>query len=120
MGRIDNPLRYIDDLPAYVTSFYDSRGLERILRKAVLMRGAELARDEDIFRVEDQEFLSNHQEQIALQEEEHRGLRYMTKELRVILLTCCVSAVVQYVLNVQHSNSMTDWLYLEDGSRQAS
>jgi hypothetical protein len=70
-----------------VEEFYEDHKLADVVDIELLKRGALLARDRDGF-MEDH-FLSS-VERRALSREEN------PKELKAILLTCCIGAIIQY------------------------
>ncbi|KAF2097111.1 hypothetical protein NA57DRAFT_77366 [Rhizodiscina lignyota] len=95
-GIIDNPLNYRDEeteLPQDVKRFFDDYGLQEVASEKLLLRGALLAQDEQRFKRG--EYAPSQIESAALDREEDPKFSEQTKELKVILLTCCVAAVVQ-------------------------
>ena len=94
---IENPLRRIpeEQLTAYIESFFEDYGLESVVDITTLVRGARLARDEEAFRAEgnsDGSFTTV--EEAALDKEKHSTIWTETRELKIILLTCCVGSVL--------------------------
>lgn len=96
LGIIENPLRRIDndDLEKDLRSFYDDKrtGLSSIVDVELLIRGGRLARDEE-------DFIANQvcslPERQAIDREKTASIWQESKELRIILLTCFVAAIVQ-------------------------
>lgn len=89
--RVDNPLLYRepDDLEDDVRRFHDAHKLSRVVDLDLLLRGARLAQGEyhpdELTAVEKD----------ALRKEENPRLRDLSKGVWVVLLTCCLGAVVQ-------------------------
>ena len=95
---IENPLRRIpeDQLPEYIKSFFEENGLERVIDYITLKRGADLARDEDAFMAAgDADGSLTSVEKAALKQEKHSTIWTENRELKIILLTCCVGSVLQ-------------------------
>ncbi|PGH14042.1 hypothetical protein AJ79_03312 [Helicocarpus griseus UAMH5409] len=92
--NIDNPLLYRqpDDLDRDIESFYTTHHLENHVDLELLKRGARLARDPEMFAVTGD--LTDFEKR-ALKKEENPKFREQTKELQVILMTCCIGAIVQ-------------------------
>jgi hypothetical protein len=93
--RVDNPLLHRDpsDQDNDVRATYSRHpDLQGALDVELLIRGARLARDQELF--EATEHLSGI-ESAALQRERISGFWKQPKSLRVIILTCCVGAIVQ-------------------------
>ena len=94
---IENPVRRIpeDDLTAYIESFSKEYELERVVDVTTLVRGARLERDEEAFKAESKrEGSLTLVEEAALDKEKHMTIWKETRELKIILLTCCVGSVV--------------------------
>ena len=94
LGIIENPLRRVheDDLIADIRNFHHEYSLKDIVDVDVLIRGGLLARDEEATVTEGR--LSD-VEVSALEREKSTRIWDESKELKVILLTCCVGSVVQ-------------------------
>lgn len=95
LGIVDNPLLHRDpsDQDNDVRATYSRHpDLKDALDVELLIRGARLARDQELF--EATEHLSGI-ESAALQRERTSGFWKQPKSLRVIILTCCVGAIVQ-------------------------
>ena len=75
--------------------FYEDHRLADVVDVELLKRGALLARDQDGFMQEHQDDLSLIEKK-ALLKEENPKLSEQTRELKVVLLTCCIGAIVQY------------------------
>ena len=94
---IENPLRRIpvDYLTAYIESFFEDNGLESVIDLNTLVRGAHLARDPEAFTAESNADGSlTLVEKAALDKEKHMTIWKESRELKIILLTCCVGSVV--------------------------
>ncbi|KAL8689183.1 MAG: hypothetical protein Q9218_005086 [Villophora microphyllina] len=98
LGIIENPLRRIpeDDLNTYIESFHGDNNLGKVVDIATLVRGARLARDEEAFVAQQlvEESLTE-VEQAALDKEKRTSIWTETREIKIILLICCVGSVVQ-------------------------
>ena len=94
LGIIENPLQRIEEaeLDEDISAFHQDYGLAKVVDLDVLIRGGRLARGEEVFVAE--ESLSD-VERAALQKEKVTRFWEESKELKVILLTCSVGAVVQ-------------------------
>ncbi|OCL12086.1 galactose-proton symporter [Glonium stellatum] len=95
LGIVDNPLLHRDpsDQDNDVRATYNRHpDLKDALDVDLLIRGARLARDQELF--EATEYLSRI-ESAALERERTSGFWKQPKSLRVIILTCCVGAIVQ-------------------------
>ncbi|KKA23334.1 Sugar transporter [Rasamsonia emersonii CBS 393.64] len=94
LGIIDNPILYRNptDLEHDVRTFHENHRLANVVDVELLIRGAQLARDRDSFL--SQGHLSE-VERSALEKEENPKLLDQPKELKVVLLTCCIGAIVQ-------------------------
>lgn len=94
LGIIENPLQRIeeDELDDDISAFHRDYDLAEVVDVDVLIRGGRLARGEEVFVAEGS--LSD-VERAALQKEKSTRFWEESKELRVILLTCTVGAVVQ-------------------------
>jgi hypothetical protein len=97
---IDNPLRGVD-LDAAVKRFASNTGLEDLTQ--VLLRGAYLAEDSDNYpNVEG--LTATDRAALKREDEETRSFRILArvpKQLRTIIIMCCVAAVAQYVYTFQ-------------------
>lgn len=94
LGIIENPLQRVDkdDLDNDIYDFHEHYKLGRVVDVDTLIHGAHLARDEDATSAEG--ILTEVEEQ-ALAREKTTRFWEESKELKVILLTCCVGSVVQ-------------------------
>lgn len=92
-AKIENPLRRIpeDQLAAYIKTFWEENDLEKVVDLTTLPRGARLARDEEAFKAEGS---LTPVEKAALQKEKHATIWTETREIKIILLTCCVGSVL--------------------------
>lgn len=75
-------------------TFVEDNGLQHI--SDLLLRGARVARDPDLFRLV--EGLTD-EEREALEKEPKSSFWQQTKALKLIILTCSIAAVLQYVLD---------------------
>ena len=75
--------------------FYEDHKLADVVDIKLLKRGALLARDRDGFMQEHEDDLSPIEKK-ALLKEENPKFSELTRELKVVLLTCCIGAIVQY------------------------
>jgi len=93
-ARVDNPFRNIlpEDLDKAVEEFHREHRLARVVDLGMLQRGARLAQNADVFRARDDVTVV---ERVALEREEKPRLTEQSKDLIVVLLTCCIAAVVQ-------------------------
>ena len=95
---IENPWRRIpeDQLPTYIKSFFEENGLEHVIDYTTIKRGTDLARDEDAFTAAgDADGSLTSVEKAALKKEKHATIWTETRELKIILLTCCVGSILQ-------------------------
>lgn len=96
LGIIENPLRRIDedDLIADIRSFHAApkHSLADIVKVDVLIRGGLLAKDEEATITEE---MIDEREIAALANEKSMTIWGGSKELKVILLTCCVASILQ-------------------------
>jgi hypothetical protein len=76
-----------------VEEFYKDHKLEDVVDVELLKRGALLARDREEF-MEDN-ILSSVERRALLREEKPKFWQ-QTRELKTVLLTCCIGAIVQY------------------------
>ncbi|KAL8783689.1 MAG: hypothetical protein Q9195_009314 [Heterodermia aff. obscurata] len=112
-AKIENPLRRIPEnqLAAYIQNFFEDNCLEKVVDITTLLRGARLARDEEAFIAEcNTEHNTEHNkegnaeanaeggltpvEKAALDKEKHVTIWTETRELKIILLTCCVGSIL--------------------------
>jgi hypothetical protein len=93
---VDNPLLYRepDDQDNDVKAFHQLHNLKDVVDIKLLIRGARLARDEGSFEASGD--LSDI-EKAALERERRARFWQQPKELRVVVLTCCLGAIVQQV-----------------------
>ncbi|KAI4139844.1 MAG: hypothetical protein LQ341_004062 [Variospora aurantia] len=98
LGYIENPLRRIPEnrLSACIVKFHERHKLANVIDLATLIRGARLARDEEAFMSEEvaEKSLTN-LEMSALEREKHTRIWTESRELKIILLTCCVASIAQ-------------------------
>lgn len=100
LGIIENPLQRIDDddLITDIKKFHAEPDPKRVLQLAdvvdldVLVRGGLLAKDEEAALTEE---VLDGREFAALKTEKSMTIWRESKELKVILLTCCVASIVQ-------------------------
>jgi hypothetical protein len=76
-----------------VEEFYEDHKLADVVDIELLKRGALLARDRDEFM---EDHLLSPVERGALLKEENPKWWAQTRELKAVLLTCCIGAIVQY------------------------
>ncbi|KAL8720124.1 MAG: hypothetical protein Q9225_002969 [Loekoesia sp. 1 TL-2023] len=98
LAIIENPLRRIpeDHLNAYIQSFHDEFDLVSVTDIDTLIRGARLARDEEAFVAEETAERSLTKVEIAaLQREKSTSIWTESREIKIILLTCCIGSIVQ-------------------------
>lgn len=72
------------------------KGLGDVLSEELLRRGSRLAYDPELV-MRDRNSGLDSVERKALEEERTSGIWQQSKELKTILATCCVGAIVQYV-----------------------
>ena len=93
-GSIDSPLQWTDpeNQDENVRRTHHAYGLENTVSEAMLVRGGRLARDEELFLsgADVTQF-----ERDALAREKTSTVWRQSKEMKIILLTCCVAAVAQ-------------------------
>lgn len=73
--------------------FYDDHKLADVVDVKLLKRGALLARDRDEFM---ENRLLSSVERKALLKEDNPKFWQQTRELKAVLLTCCIGAIIQY------------------------
>ena len=99
LGIIDNPLRRIpeDRLKEYIESFHDESELASVVDVTTLIRGARLARDEEAFVAEESSAGGTLTQFERAAVEREKGTRIWTesREIKIVLLTCCVGSVLQ-------------------------
>ncbi|KAL8650613.1 MAG: hypothetical protein Q9210_003724, partial [Variospora velana] len=98
LAIIENPLRRIPEnrLSAYIESFHEDHNLANVVDLATIIRGARLARDEEAFMSEEvAEKRLTKIEMSALEREKHTSIWTESRELKIILLTCCVASIAQ-------------------------
>jgi len=93
-ARVDNPFRNIlpEDLDKAVSEFHREHRLAKVVDLTMLQRGARLAQNADVFCARDD---MTSVERKALKREKKARLTEQSKDLVVVLLTCCIAAVVQ-------------------------
>ena len=91
---IENPLQRVEeaDLDRDIYEFHEDYGLGRVVDLETLIHGAHLARDEEATSAEG---ILTEVEERAQEREKRTRFWEESKELKVILLTCCVGSVVQ-------------------------
>ncbi|KAI9750510.1 MAG: hypothetical protein M1815_001732 [Lichina confinis] len=98
MKHVDNPLRYQTRAEARTNAkhFHERHELGKVVDEDVFIRAALVAMDPDAYM--EVEGLTEI-ERRALDEEQSnsfwQNMKSLTKEFRVLLLTCCLAAVVQ-------------------------
>ncbi|KAL8726868.1 MAG: hypothetical protein Q9166_006420 [cf. Caloplaca sp. 2 TL-2023] len=95
---IENPLRRIpeDHVNSYIESFHKENKLCHVVDLTTLVRGARLARDEEAFTAEGvAEGSLSEVETAALKKEKNTRIWTESREIKIILLTCCVGSIVQ-------------------------
>ncbi|KAL8758213.1 MAG: hypothetical protein Q9184_003996 [Pyrenodesmia sp. 2 TL-2023] len=98
LAIIENPLRRIpeDRLSAYIKSFHENSDLADFVDVPTLIRGARLARDEEAFMSEEvAEGSLTEIEKLALEREKRTTIWTESREIKIILLTCCVASIAQ-------------------------
>lgn len=78
-----------------VEVFHDVQGLQEHVDLELLKRGARLAHNPRTFEAGKGNLSGA--EKRALERERNPKFRQQPKELQVILMTCCIGAIVQYV-----------------------
>jgi len=103
---VDNPLLYRepDDQDNDVRTFHKLHELADVVDVDLLIKAARLARDPDLFKASGD--LSKI-ERKALEKEKTSSIWQQPKDLRVIVLTCCIGAIVQYVSGLGRSLALT-------------
>lgn len=98
LAIIENPLRRIPEerLRAYIESFHEEHHLVDVVDIDTLVRGARLAREKEGFVAEETaaDTLSD-VEKAALKKEESTTIWTESREIKIIVLTCCVGSIVQ-------------------------
>ncbi|KAL8915015.1 MAG: hypothetical protein Q9171_000455 [Xanthocarpia ochracea] len=96
LAIIENPLRRIpeEELNGYIKSFHKEKGLGIGIDFNTLVRGARLARDEEAFVQEEAGNLTE-VESAALEKEKRTTIWSESREIKIILLICCVGSIVQ-------------------------
>lgn len=94
LGIIENPLMRVEEseLDEDVLNFYEEHSLALVTDLDTLTHGAHLARDEEATIAEG---ILSDVEKEALMREKTTRIWEESKELKVILLTCCVGSIVQ-------------------------
>ncbi|KAI4247395.1 MAG: hypothetical protein L6R42_009623 [Xanthoria sp. 1 TBL-2021] len=98
LGYVENPLRRVaeEHVVEYIKAFHKDNHLDSVVDLATLIRGARLARQEEIFRTkENADGALTEVEDTALDSEKHTSIWTETRELKIILLTCFLGAVLQ-------------------------
>ena len=98
LAIIENPLRRIPEerLRAYIESFYEEYHLIEIIDIDTLLRGARLAREKEGFVTEETAAgtLSD-VDKAALNREESTNTWTESREIKIIVLICCVGSITQ-------------------------
>ncbi|KAL8969937.1 MAG: hypothetical protein Q9183_001757 [Haloplaca sp. 2 TL-2023] len=114
LGVIENPLRRIPEekLKDYIESFHEINRLGTVVDPATLVRGARLARDEEGFVAEEKAVENlTFVESTALDKEKGTTIWSETREIKIILLICCVGSVLQgWVSRAIRLSRLTDSL----------
>ncbi|KAI4099508.1 MAG: hypothetical protein LQ339_005935 [Xanthoria mediterranea] len=95
---IENPLRRVaeEHVVEWIKNFHGDNGLHCGIDVATLIRGARLARQEEIFRTKEiAEGTLTEVEKRALAKEKVTTIWNETRELKIILLICCLGSVLQ-------------------------
>lgn len=95
---IENPLRRVaeEHVVEWIQNFHAEKGLHCVIDVATLIRGARLARQEEIFRLKEfAEGTLTEVEERALDKEKVTTIWNETRELKIILLICCLGSVLQ-------------------------
>jgi hypothetical protein len=110
---VDNPLIYRgrEDLRNDVHAFYIRYQLQDVLDEELLVRGARLAQDDVLFKASGN--LSRIEKE-ALRKEENPKLKEQSKELNIVLLTCCIGAIVQGWSQASIIGANLQWPYAFD------
>ncbi|KAL9594358.1 MAG: hypothetical protein Q9219_007072 [cf. Caloplaca sp. 3 TL-2023] len=98
LAIIENPLRRIPEsnLPTYIEEFYEQSDLANIVDVDTLIRATRLARDEEAFIDEESaEGTLTKVETTALDKEKSTTIWTESREIKIILLSCCVASIVQ-------------------------
>ena len=98
LAIIENPLRRIpeDRVNAYIGSFHEESDLADVVDVDTLIRGARLARDEEAFIAEESaKKLLTTVEKAALDKEKSSSIWTESREIKIILLACCVGSITQ-------------------------
>lgn len=115
MGELDENAKWLHS---------NAKGLRDVVSEDLLIRGGRLAYDPELFMQATNSGLDE-VEQLAFEKERKSGLWQQNKELKTILLTCCVAAIVQYVspyfiLLTRHDEAVQFSLTSNRGWDQAS
>ncbi|KUJ16458.1 uncharacterized protein LY89DRAFT_558025, partial [Mollisia scopiformis] len=96
LGIIDSPLLWTDPevQDDNVRKTHAAHNLANSISEELLVRGGRLARDEELFLSADSSNVTD-LERDALNREKTSSLWQQSKELKVILLTCCIAAIAQ-------------------------
>ncbi|CAO1598709.1 hypothetical protein XANCAGTX0491_002469 [Xanthoria calcicola] len=95
---IENPLRRVaeEHVVEWIKNFHGDNDLHCVIDVATLIRGARLARQEEIFRTKEiAEGTLTEVEERALDKEKVTTIWNETRELKIILLICCLGSVLQ-------------------------
>ncbi|KAL8855921.1 MAG: hypothetical protein Q9178_007435 [Gyalolechia marmorata] len=98
LGVIENPLRRVaeEHVIKSVREFHQENHLDSVVDVATCIRGARLARQEEIFTTrEGDEGPITEVERAALDKEKRTSIWTDTRELKIILLTCSLGSVLQ-------------------------
>lgn len=89
LGIIENPLRRIDeeDLDRYIKDFHRECHLGRVIDVKTLLCGAHLARDEEATLARGS--ICGNADQAALAKENFTTIWTESREIKIVLLTCC-------------------------------
>ncbi|KAL8914324.1 MAG: hypothetical protein Q9171_001044 [Xanthocarpia ochracea] len=95
---IENPLRRVaeEHVINYVRDFHEDNHLDSVVDVATCIRGALLARQEEIFTTrEGDDGPITEVERAALEKEKRTSIWTDTRELKIILLSCSLGSVLQ-------------------------
>ncbi len=95
---IGNPLRRVaeEHVVEWIKAFHKENNLDSVVDVATLIRGALLARQEEIFRThETADGTLTEVEKAALNKEKATTIWTETRELKIILLNCSLGSVLQ-------------------------
>lgn len=98
LGLIETPLRRMSEnrLSEDIESFHKKSHPANVVDLATLIRGARLARDKEAFMSEEVAKGSLTEiEKSALEREKGTSIWTESREIKIVLLTCCVASIAQ-------------------------